>query len=93
MLKEDILRKRNLELAAENERLKEQLAEQERLSELANITIQEHKAIQDELLAALKEANVAREKYKKLMKEMQDFKKTVKGRNAIERWVFDLKRK
>ena len=50
-------------------------------------------AIQADLLDALNQAYEFRDKYQSLLKEMQGFKKTVKGRNAIERWAFDLKRK
>ena len=49
-------------------------------------------AIQQDLLNALEQAYEFRDKYQKLLKEMQDFKKSVKGRNAIERWAFDLKK-
>ena len=93
MTKEEILRKRNLELVNENNELKRKLAEQELNLKHAQKMVDDVNAIQADLLDALNQAYEFRDKYQSLLKEMQGFKKTVKGRNAIERWAFDLKRK
>lgn len=93
MTKEEILRKRNLELVKENGELKRQLHEQEETLQNAKQIIEDNTLLQEKLYEALEHAYEYRDKYQKLIKEMQNFKKTVKGRNAIERWVFDLKRK
>ena len=93
MTKEEILRKRNLELVNENNELKRKLAEQELSLKHAQKMVDDVNAVQDDLLNALNQAYEFRDKYQALLKEMQGFKKTVKGRNAIERWAFDLKRK
>lgn len=93
MTKEEILRKRNLELVKENNELKDKLVNKEAELRFSKTLVQNNVKIRDELLEALNIAYEMRDKYHALLKEMQEFKKTVKGRNAIERWVFDLKRK
>lgn len=93
MTKEEILRKRNLELTKEVHELKKQIDEKEAVVRRAEKIVSENEAIRNSLLEALQQAYEYRDKYADLIKEMQNFKKTVKGRNAIERWVFDLKRK
>lgn len=93
MTKEEILRKRNLELTKEIADLKYKLAEQEINLKHAQKMVDDVEAIRADLLDALNQAYEFRDKYQKLLKEMQGFKKSVKGRNAIERWAFDLKRK
>ena len=93
MTKEEILRKRNLDLIKEIAELKAQIVTQESVAQHAQKVIAENLSIRNELLEALNQAYEFRDKYKELVKEMQGFKKSVKGRNAIERWVFDLKRK
>lgn len=93
MTKEEILRKRNLELVQENNELKNKLATQEINLKHAQKMIDDVNAIQTDLLNALEQAYEFRDKYQALLKELQGFKKTVKGRNAIERWAFDLKKK
>lgn len=93
MTKEEILRKRNLELAKENAELKAQIDAHVQASRYSEEFIRKNEELRNELLGALNEAYAMKDKYQTLLKEMQDFKKTVKGRNAIERWVFDLKRK
>ena len=93
MTKEEILRKRNLELVKENDELRYKLEEQKLNLKHAQKMVDEVNAIQTDLLDALEQAYEFRDKYQALLKELQGFKKTVKGRNAIERWAFDLKRK
>ena len=93
MTKEEILRKRNLELVQENNELRNKLATQEINLKHAQKMVDDVTAIQADLLDALNQAYEFRDKYQVLLKELQGFKKSVKGRNAIERWAFDLKRK
>lgn len=93
MTKEEILRKRNLELVQENNELKNKLATQEITLKHAQKMVDDVTTIQENLLDALNQAYEFRDKYRELLKELQGFKKSVKGRNAIERWAFDLKRK
>lgn len=93
MTKEEILRQRNLELVRENNELKYKLVSQEIDLKHAQKMVDDVTAIQTDLLNALEQAYEFRDKYQALLKEMQGFKKSVKGRNAIERWAFDLKRK
>lgn len=93
MTKEEILRKRNLELVKENDELKFKLAEQEIFLKHAKKMVDDVNSVQADLLNALNQAYEFRDKYQALLKEMQGFKKSVKGRNAIERWAFDLKKK
>ena len=93
MTKEEILRKRNLELTKEISELKRQLAEQQQMEEQAKKIVKANEEIRVDLMSALQQAYEFRDKYQELVKEVKNFKKTVKGRNAIERWVFDLKKK
>lgn len=93
MTKEEILRKRNLELVQENNELKNKLATQEINLKHAQKMVDDVEVIRADLLDALNQAYEFRDKYQALLKELQGFKKSVKGRNAIERWAFDLKRK
>ena len=82
-----------MELIQEINTLKKQLAEQAFEVEHAKRLASANEAIRVDLIDALEQAYEFRDKYKALLKEIQGFKKTVKGRNAIERWVFDLKKK
>ena len=93
MTKEEILRKRNLELVKENTELREQIAAHAQASKFNETLIQRTNELRNELLEALNDAYAMKDRYQALLKEMQDFKKSVKGRNAIERWVFDLRKK
>lgn len=94
--KEDLTRRRNAELSAELERVKAEYAvlqnadssTRDRMNEL----IADLEAIKEVWLQALDEVQSQRDEYAALLDEMREFKKTVKGRNAIERWFFDLKK-
>ena len=82
-----------MKLAAENKELKEKLAKYEAMRKEANKDADVVEDAKKELTEALETTHEMQDRYNNLLKEMQNFKKTVKGRNAVERWAFDLKKK
>ena len=96
MKQEDVLRKRNIELLKELDEAKSQLAMEKDLNsestKKAQDLIVELEMIKSTWLKALDEVDEQRKLYKKLIEEVKEFKNSVKGRNAIERWFYDRKK-
>ena len=97
MRKKEITRQRNLELSKELEDVKFQLAMQKELNsesaKKAKELIAELEAIKLTWLKSLKELNNQREQYRDLIIEVKDLRNNLKGRNAITRWFYKMKRK
>ena len=96
MKKEEITRQRNLLLSKEVEELKAQLAKNEELNsdsvKRAEALIRELEAIKGVWLAALEEVEQQKKQYKKLINEVKELRNSIKGRNAIERWFYKMKK-
>ena len=97
MRKEEITRKRNLELSKELDEIRFQLAMQKDLNsesmKKAKELITELEAIKLTWLKSLKEVENQREQYRDLINEVKDLRNNLKGRNAITRWFYKMKRK
>lgn len=97
MRKEEITRKRNLELSKELDEVRFQLAMQKDLNsesmKRAKELITELEAIKLTWLKSLKEVDEQKEQYKRLINELKDLRNNIKGRNAITRWFYKIRRK
>ena len=96
MRKEDVLRKRNEELSKQLEEAKIELSMQKDLNseaaQKAKELITRLEIIKSQMEQTLDEIENIRNKYKSLITEMKEFKDSVKGRNAIERWFYDRRK-
>lgn len=96
MRKEEITRQRNLLLSKEIDELKAKLAEQKDLNsesvKKANDLILQLEGIRNIWLKSLEEVGEQKEKYNKLIKEVTELRNSIKGRNAIERWFYKIKK-
>lgn len=96
MKKEEITRKRNLLLSKEVEELKHQLEMQKDMNSETNkkaeTLIKELEAIKVVWLASLEEVEQQKKQYKKLIDEVKELRNSVKGRNAIERWFYKVRK-
>lgn len=83
MKKDDILRKRNLQLVQEVEDLKTELEHQKELnSSLKTDVLVEHiENIKSEFLKAIEEIDELRVQYQELIDEMIEFRNTLKDKN------------
>jgi len=96
MRKEEITRQRNLLLSKEIDELKVKLAEQKDINsesaKKANDLIHQLEGIRNVWLKSLEEVVEQKEKYKQLIKEVTELRNSIKGRNAIERWFYKIKK-
>lgn len=79
MKKEDVLRKRNLQLVQEIEDLKTELEQQKEINSSLNINalIQHVENIKSELLSSINEIENLKDEYKTLIYEMKEFRRTM----------------
>lgn len=90
------MRKRNLILSKEVEELKTELAMQKEISaesqKKADALIRELEAIKGVWIATLEEVEQQKKQYQKLIGEVKELRNSVKGRTAIERWFYKMKK-
>lgn len=81
MKKEEILRKRNLQLIQEIEELKTELEQQKEVNSSLNtdVLIKHIKGIQNELSSSIDEIDELRTEYKALIKEVKEYRDTLKN--------------
>ena len=96
MKKEDIIRQRNILLSKEIEDLKSQLAMNKDLNsesmKKSEALIKELESVKVVWLASLEEVEQQKKEYKKLIDELKELRNSVKGRNAIERWFYKIRK-
>ena len=96
MKKEDIIRQRNILLSKEIEDLKSQLAMNKDLNsesmKKSEALIEELESVKVVWLASLEEVEQQKKEYKKLIDELKELRNSVKGRNAIERWFYKIRK-
>lgn len=81
MKKEEILRKRNLQLIQEIEELKTELEQQKEVNSSLNtdVLIKHIKGIQNELSSSIDEIDELRTEYKALIEEVKEYRDTLKN--------------
>ena len=81
MKKEEILRKRNLQLVQEIEELKTELEQQKEVNSALNtdVLIKHIKGIQNELFSSIDEIDELRTEYKALIEEVKEYRDTLKN--------------
>ena len=81
MKKEEILRKRNLQLVQEIEELKTELEQQKEVNSSLNtdVLIKHIKSIQHELSSSIDEIDELRAEYKALIEEVKEYRDTLKN--------------
>lgn len=81
MKKEEILRKRNLQLVQEIKELKTELEQQKEVSSFlkTDILIKHIESIQNELFSSINEIDELRAEYKALIEEIKEYFTTLKG--------------
>lgn len=81
MKKEEILRKRNLQLVQEIEELKTELEQQKEVNSSLNtdVLIKHIKGIQNELSSSIDEIDELRTEYKALIEEVKEYRDTLKN--------------
>ena len=91
MKKEEITRKRNMELTKELEDVKFQLAIQKDLNseslKRAQELVNELEIIKVAWMKELSDIHERKKEYEQLISELKDMKNSIKGRKSITRWM------